>query len=143
MLDALCPAMPSDRPRYLMGVGTPEDIVDAVRRGVDMFDCVLPTRNARNGHLFTSRGDIRIRNARWREDTGPLDPACACYTCRHYSLAYLAHLERCGEMLFGRLATIHNLHFYLRLMADMRTAITDGRFEAWAATALAGRDAVP
>lgn len=147
VLDTLCAALPADRPRYLMGVGTPEDIVDAVRRGVDMFDCVLPTRNARNGHLFTSRGDVRIRNTRWREDTGPLDPACSCYTCRHYSLAYLAHLERCGEMLFGRLATIHNLHFYLRLMADMRAAIATGGFEGWATTALAGRqharDAVP
>jgi queuine tRNA-ribosyltransferase len=137
------PRMPADRPRYLMGVGTPEDIVAAVRRGIDMFDCVLPTRNARNGHLFTSRGDIRIRNAKWREETGPVDPDCACDTCRHYSAAYLHHLEKCGEILFSRLATVHNLHFYLSMMAAMRAAIADGRFEAWAEGFTAGRARVP
>jgi queuine tRNA-ribosyltransferase len=143
VLDALMPRMPVDRPRYLMGVGTPEDIVAAVRRGVDMFDCVLPTRNARNGHLFTSRGDVRIRNARWREDTGPLDPACGCETCRNHSLAYLSHLEKCGEILFARLATLHNLHFYLAMMAAMRDAIAAGRFEAWAEDFTAARGRMP
>lgn len=147
VLDGLAPLMPAAHPRYLMGVGTPEDIIEAVRRGIDMFDCVMPTRNARNGHLFTATGDVRIRNTRWREDTGPLDPDCTCETCRHYSLAYLAHLERCGEMLFGRLATIHNLHFYLGMMAAMRQAIQSGRFEAWAGDFIArratGRAAVP
>ena len=133
VLDGLMPAMPADRPRYLMGVGTPEDIIEAVRRGVDLFDCVLPTRNARNGHLFTSRGDVRIRNARWRDHVGPVDPDCTCGTCRHYSAAYLYHLERCGEILFSRLATAHNLHFYLSMMAAMRAAIEAGRFETWAA----------
>ena len=139
VLDALVPAMPADRPRYLMGVGTPEDIIDAVRRGVDMFDCVLPTRNARNGHLFTSRGDVRIRNARWRDETGPIDPDCGCPTCANYSAAYLYHLEKCGEILFSRLATAHNLHFYLSMMDAMRAAIAAGRFEAWAAEFTAGR----
>ncbi|MCA1798521.1 MAG: tRNA guanosine(34) transglycosylase Tgt [Xanthomonadaceae bacterium] len=132
VLDALEPRLPADQPRYLMGVGTPEDIIDAVGRGIDMFDCVLPTRNARNGHLFTSRGDVRIRNARWRDDTGPLDPDCRCETCTGYSLSYLAHLERCGEMLFARLATVHNLYFYLSMMAAMRTAIEERRYTAWA-----------
>jgi queuine tRNA-ribosyltransferase len=114
-----------------MGVGRPEDIVAAVLRGVDMFDCVLPTRNARNGHLFTSRGVLRIRNARYRDDCGPLDPACGCYTCRNYSRAYLRHLDRCGEILAARLNTIHNLHYYLRLMADMRAAIGAGTLTDW------------
>jgi queuine tRNA-ribosyltransferase len=117
------PAMPADRPRYLMGVGTPEDMVESVARGIDMFDCVLPTRNARNGYLFTSRGTLRIRNARHRDDPGPLDPECACYTCSHYSRAYLRHLDRCNEILGARLNTIHNLHYYLDLMAQMRAAI--------------------
>jgi queuine tRNA-ribosyltransferase len=121
--------MPTDRPRYLMGVGTPEDIVEAVRLGVDMFDCVMPTRNARNGHLFTTRGVVRIRNQRYRDDTGPLDPDCDCYTCRHYSRAYLKHLDRCGEMLGARLNTIHNLHYYQQLMAGLRAAIAAGRLE--------------
>ena len=145
VLDALAPAMPADRPRYLMGVGTPEDIIEAVRRGIDLFDCVLPTRNARNGHLFTSRGEVRIRNARWRDETGPVDPACGCGTCRNYSAAYLYHLERCGEILFSRLATTHNLHFYLSMMAAMRDAISAGRFEAWARGFAADRmrDAAP
>jgi queuine tRNA-ribosyltransferase len=110
-----------------MGVGTPEDIVHAVANGIDMFDCVLPTRNARNGWLFTSRGDVKIRNARHREDTGPLDPDCACYTCRHFSRAYLHHLDRTGEMLGPRLNTIHNLHYYLTLVAGLREAIAAGK----------------
>jgi queuine tRNA-ribosyltransferase len=131
VLAALVPRLPADRPRYLMGVGRPEDIVAAVLRGVDMFDCVLPTRNARNGHLFTSRGVLRIRNARYRDDCGPLDPACGCYTCRNYSRAYLRHLDRCGEILAARLNTIHNLHYYLRLMADMRAAIGAGTLTDW------------
>jgi len=131
ILDGLAPLLPADRPRYLMGVGKPEDIVAAVSRGIDMFDCVLPTRNARNGHLFTRHGDLRIRNARHRDDAGPLDPGCGCYTCRHYSRAYLRHLYRCNEILSARLNTIHNLHYYLGLMAEMRAAIAAGRFADW------------
>ena len=131
MLDATVPLLPRDRIRYLMGVGTPEDIVEAVRRGVDLFDCVLPTRNARNGHLFVPWGVVRIRNRRYRDDEGPIDPGCACPACRHYSRAYLHHLDRCGEILGSRLNTIHNLHFYQRMMADMRDAIADRRFDAW------------
>jgi queuine tRNA-ribosyltransferase len=123
VMDALMPTMPAELPRYLMGVGTPVDIAEAVSRGVDMFDCVMPTRHARNGHLFTSRGVVKIRNARYADDTGPLDPACDCYTCRNYSLSYLRHLEKCSEMLGGRLGTIHNLHYYQRLMKDLRVAI--------------------
>jgi len=117
------PRLPEDKPRYLMGVGTPEDIVAGVLAGIDMFDCVLPTRNARNGWLFTRFGDIRIRNARHRTDTRPLDPSCACYTCRRFSRAYLHHLQRINEILGARLATIHNLHYYLTLMAELRAAI--------------------
>ncbi len=132
-LDALTPEMPAERPRYLMGVGTPEDIVEAVRRGVDMFDCVLPTRNARNGHLFTSEGAVRIRNSQHQHDTRPLDPECDCYTCRHYSRAYLRHLDKCGEILGARLNTIHNLHYYQRLMRDLRHAIAEGALEAYVA----------
>jgi len=123
VLDTLLPLMPIESPRYLMGVGTPVDIAEAVGRGIDMFDCVMPTRHARNGHYFTSRGVVKIRNARYANDTGPLDPACDCYTCSHYSLAYLRHLEKCGEMLGARLGTMHNLHYYQRLMADLRKAI--------------------
>jgi queuine tRNA-ribosyltransferase len=115
--------MPTDRPRYLMGVGTPLDIAQAVSRGIDMFDCVMPTRHARNGHLFTSGGVVKIRNARYAADLGPLDPECDCYTCTHYSLAYLRHLEKCGEILGARLGTVHNLHYYQRLMAELRRAI--------------------
>ncbi len=126
VLDHICSEMPVDRPRYLMGVGTPEDIVEAVRRGIDMFDCVMPTRNARNGHLFVSAGVVRIRNARHRDDTRPLDEDCECYTCRHYSRAYLHHLERCGEILGARLGTIHNLHYYQSLMRGLRAAIEVG-----------------
>jgi queuine tRNA-ribosyltransferase len=126
VLDHIAPEMPADQPRYLMGVGTPDDIVEAVRRGIDMFDCVLPTRNARNGHLFVPEGVVRIRNARHRDDTGPLDADCGCYTCRHYSRAYLHHLDRCGEILGARLATIHNLYYYQSLMRGLRGAIEAG-----------------
>ncbi len=133
------PRLPADRPRYLMGVGTPEDIVAGVSAGVDMFDCVLPTRNARNGWLFTRYGDLKIRNARHRTDTGPLDPTCACPTCRGYSRAYLHHLQRLGEILGARLATIHNLHYYLTLAAEMREAIAAGAFGAWTARFRADR----
>jgi queuine tRNA-ribosyltransferase len=115
-----------------MGVGTPEDIVAGVGAGVDMFDCVLPTRNARNGHLFTRFGDVRIRNAKHRFDTAPLDATCDCYTCGHFSRAYLHHLQRVNEILGARLNTIHNLHYYLRLAAEMRAAIAADRFAAWA-----------
>ncbi len=124
VIENLTPAMPVDRPRYLMGVGTPEDIVDAVVRGIDMFDCVMPTRNARNGHLFTSEGYIRIRNSRYQSDTRPLDSACDCYTCQHYSRSYLRHLDKTGEILGARLNTIHNLHYYQRLMQGLRKAIS-------------------
>lgn len=126
VLDDITPRMPVDRPRYLMGVGTPDDLVEAVRRGIDMFDCVLPTRNARNGHLFVPQGVVRIRNARHRDDSGPVDAGCACYTCRNYSRAYLHHLDRCGEILGARLATIHNLHYYQTLMRELRDAIQAG-----------------
>jgi len=135
-------AMPADRPRYLMGVGTPEDIVEAAGRGIDMFDCVLPTRNARNGWLFTTRGAVKIRNSRYRTDTGPVDEDCACYTCRHYSRAYLRHLQEANEILGARLATIHNLHYYQALMAGLREAIAGGRFEAFRADFYARREAV-
>jgi queuine tRNA-ribosyltransferase len=138
VLDALGPALPADRPRYLMGVGTPADIVQAVQRGIDMFDCVLPTRNARNGHLFTSQGVVKIRNAAHQDDTRPLDPACSCYTCRNYSRAYLRHLDRCNEILGARLNSIHNLYHYLALMQRIRAAIEQGRFERFAAEFLGG-----
>jgi queuine tRNA-ribosyltransferase len=126
ILEALVPDMPVGHPRYLMGVGTPEDLVDAVYRGVDMFDCVMPTRNARNGHLFTRHGDIRIRNSQYQHDTSPLDETCGCYTCRNYSRAYLRHLDRTGEILGARLNTLHNLYFYQELMRDLRAAIDAG-----------------
>ncbi len=142
VLDALMPQMPQDRPRYLMGVGRPEDIVRAVQRGIDMFDCVMPTRHARNGHLFTSTGVINIRNARHQRDPSPIDPACDCYTCRHYSRAYLRHLDRCNEILGARLNTIHNLYFYLDLMRQLREAIAEGRLDAFAADFFARRAAV-
>jgi len=132
ILDHLASLMPADTPRYLMGVGTPSDIIKAVSRGIDMFDCVMPTRNARNGHLFTSQGVVRIRNARYRNDQGPLDENCDCYTCRNYSRAYLKHLDRCGEMLGPRLNTIHNLHYYLTLMAEIRVSIEAGEFPNFA-----------
>jgi queuine tRNA-ribosyltransferase len=133
MLEQLESELPKDRPRYLMGVGTPEDLLDAVARGMDMFDCVMPTRNARNGHLFTSAGVVKIRNARYERDQAPLDPACDCYTCRHYTRAYLRHLDRCGEILGARLNSIHNLHFYQAHMRKIRQAIEQGRFAAYAA----------
>lgn len=123
----MAPMMPSDRPRYLMGVGTPEDIVFAVAHGIDMFDCVLPTRNARHGVLFTRTGRLRIKNARYRSDTRPIDPTCGCYTCRHFSRAYLHHLFRSGESLAGRLNTLHNLHYYQVLMQELREAIAARR----------------
>ena len=126
VLDHLMPLMPTDKPRYLMGVGTPVDIAEAVLRGIDMFDCVMPTRHARNGHLFTSEGAINIRNAKHAVDLGPLDPECDCYTCSHYSRSYLRHLEKCGEMLGPRLGTIHNLHYYQQLMATLRAAVSGG-----------------
>ena len=139
MLDAIEPHLPTDRPRYLMGVGTPEDLVEAVRRGMDMFDCVMPTRHARNGHLFTSTGVLKIRNARYESDTAPLDPSCSCYTCRNYSRAYLRHLDKCGEILAARLGTIHNLHQYLSLMQSMRAAIEQRRFDVFVADFYARR----
>ena len=126
ILDHLPPKMPEDRPRYLMGVGRPEDLVEAVRRGVDMFDCVMPTRNARNGYLFTSTGIIKIRNARHRHDTAPLDDQCDCYTCENFSRSYLHHLDKCGEMLGSQLNTIHNLRYYQNVMAGLRGAIEAG-----------------
>jgi queuine tRNA-ribosyltransferase len=135
--------LPVDRPRYLMGAGTPEDLVECVARGIDMFDCVMPTRNARNGHLFTRFGDLKIRNAKHRSDERPLDETCSCYTCKGsarpdgsasggFSRAYLHHLDRCGEMLGPMLATIHNLHYYLNLMREVRDALDGGRFAAFA-----------
>ena len=131
--------LPEHKPRYLMGVGTPEDLVQGVADGVDMFDCVMPTRNARNGHLFTRFGDLRLRNARFRDDERPLDPTCSCHCCAAsgasagggFSRAYLHHLDRCGEMLGPMLATIHNLHYYVNLMREVREALDAGRFEAW------------
>ena len=127
VLDHTLPLMPADRPRYLMGVGLPTDILDAVARGVDMFDCVIPTRHARNGYLFTEDGTLRIRNARYRDDPRPLQADCECYTCQNYSRAYLRHLDSCSEILGSRLNTIHNLHFYLNLMRRIRAAIEAGR----------------
>jgi queuine tRNA-ribosyltransferase len=134
--------LPANKPRYLMGVGTPEDLVAGVACGVDMFDCVMPTRNARNGHMFTRFGDVKIRNARYKNDHGPIDETCRCYACHGhaddqgastggFSRAYLHHLDRCGEMLGPMLATIHNLHYYLNLMREGREALDAGRFEAF------------
>jgi queuine tRNA-ribosyltransferase len=139
ILETLVPHMPADRPRYLMGVGRPEDIVAAVLRGIDMFDCVMPTRHARNGHLFTATGVINIRNSVHQNDLGPIDPDCACYTCRNYTRSYLRHLDRCNEILGSRLNTLHNLHFYLQLMGAIRCAIAEGRLASWAAGYLAAR----
>lgn len=129
VLDAIANKMPKEKPRYLMGVGTPKDIVEAVRRGVDMFDCVMPSRNARNGHMFTSQGVVRLRNSRHKTDTGPLDPNCSCYTCKNYSRSYLHHLDKNKEILGARLNTIHNLHYYQQLMQDIRDAIDSDRFD--------------
>lgn len=125
------PQLPTDKPRYVMGTGTPQDLLQCVQSGIDMFDCVMPTRNARNGHLFTSTGVIKIRNAVHRHDESPLDPACDCYTCRSFSRAYLHHLDKCGEMLGAQLNSIHNLHYYLALMTDVRTAIEQNRLSAF------------
>ena len=132
VLEAVADKLPEDRPRYLMGVGKPGDIIEAVRRGIDMFDCVMPTRNARNGHLFTSAGVVKIRNAAHREDTAPLDAQCDCYTCQNFSRAYLHHLEKTKEMLGAQLNTIHNTHFYQKLMQQIRAAIEEKDFDGWA-----------
>jgi len=129
VLDAMREQLPADKPRYLMGVGTPTDLVEGVRRGIDMFDCVMPTRNARNGWLFTRTGDIRIRNAKFRNDDNPLDSTCTCYTCKNFSRAYLHHLDRSKEILGAQLNTMHNLHYYLELMREMREAIEQDRFD--------------
>ncbi len=141
VLGQLMPAMPVSKPRYLMGVGRPEDLVESVAAGIDLFDCVMPTRHARNGHLFVPWGVMNIRNARYAADTTPIDPDCGCYTCRRFSRAYLRHLDRCGEMLGPRLATLHNLHYYLDLMARMRAAIADGGFGEFRARFRAARQA--
>ncbi len=133
VLDFTVPELPQERPRYLMGVGRPQDIIAGVLRGIDMFDCVMPTRNARNGYLFTSRGVLKIRNARYEEDTGPIDPECGCEACRDYTRAYIKHLDRCNEILGSRLMTIHNLRFYQDLMQGLRDAIDTGRLEAYVA----------
>jgi queuine tRNA-ribosyltransferase len=139
ILESLVPHMPAAHPRYLMGVGRPEDIVAAVVRGIDLFDCVMPTRHARNGHLFTASGVINIRNRAFAADLAPIDSACDCYTCRNFSRAYLRHLDRCNEILGSRLNTIHNLHFYLELMRSLREAIRTGGLAAWARGFLAAR----
>jgi queuine tRNA-ribosyltransferase len=139
ILERMAPLLPADRPRYLMGVGTPEDLVAGVMAGIDMFDCVLPTRNARNGWLYTRFGDLKIRNARYRNDTMPLDSTCDCYACREFTRGYLHHLQRANEILGARLATIHNLHYYLTLMAGMRDAITDDRLPTFVAAFHAAR----
>ncbi|MDG2175760.1 MAG: tRNA guanosine(34) transglycosylase Tgt [Gammaproteobacteria bacterium] len=126
VLDAIVDDMPAGKPRYLMGVGTPADLVEAVMRGIDMFDCVMPTRNARNAYLFTSRGLLKLRNSRYRDDLNPIDEKCACYTCKNFSRSYLHHMDKCKEMLGAQLNTIHNLHYYQQLMADLRGAIEQG-----------------
>ncbi|MFI3246613.1 MAG: tRNA guanosine(34) transglycosylase Tgt [Ferrimonas sp.] len=133
ILEHTCPKIPEDKPRYLMGVGKPEDLVEGVRRGVDMFDCVMPTRNARNAHLFTAEGVIKIRNAKHREDTSPLEEGCDCYTCKNYSRAYLHHLDKCNEILGARLNTIHNLRYYQRVMQGLRDAIEQGNLDGFVA----------
>lgn len=139
ILDHIAHQLPADRPRYLMGVGTPEDLLDGIGYGVDMFDCVMPTRNARNGWLFTRFGDVKLRNSRYRDDTRPLDPSCQCYTCRNFTRAYLHHLQRVNEILGARLNTIHNLHFYLNLMQEARDALDAGRFADFRAQFAADR----
>ncbi len=131
VLDFLPEKMPADKPRYLMGVGKPEDLVEGVLRGVDMFDCVMPTRNARNGHLFTSHGVVKIRNSRFKTDTRALDPECDCYTCQNFSRSYLYHLDKCGEILGAHLNTIHNLRYYQNLMSGLRQAIEEGKLSAF------------
>ena len=130
-LEVTCAVMPEHKPRYLMGVGTPDDLLDGIYRGVDMFDCVMPTRNARNGTLFTHRGKLQIKNARYAEDESPVDESCSCYTCRTFTRAYLRHLFVSGELLFHRLASLHNITYYLSLMADARAAIAAGQYEAF------------
>jgi queuine tRNA-ribosyltransferase len=145
VLDHLGPLLPADRPRYLMGVGTPADILAAVTRGVDMFDCVMPTRNARNAYLFTADGVLKLRNAKHRDSELPIDPSCSCYACANFSRAYLHHLDKCNEMLGSQLATIHNLHFYQELMRGIRKSVLEGRFETFKSDFLAryqprGRD---
>ena len=142
VLDGVADQMPADHPRYLMGVGKPRDLVQAVARGIDMFDCVMPTRNARNGHLFTSTGVLKLRNARYRDDPAPLDETCDCHTCNRYSRAYLHHLDRCNEMLGSRLNTIHNLRYYQRLMQRMRDAIDAGAFAEFSGQFLASAEGV-
>jgi queuine tRNA-ribosyltransferase len=137
--DASLAGLAANKPRYLMGVGTPEDLVEGVSQGIDMFDCVMPTRNARNGHLFTRFGDLRLRNARYKTDERPVDETCSCECCRGFSRAYLHHLDRCGEMLGPMLTSVHNLHYYLNLMQEIRDALDDGRFEAWRAQFAADR----
>jgi len=132
VLDFTVPGLPTDKPRYLMGVGRPEDIVEAVRRGIDMFDCVIPTRHARTGFLYTSQGILKIRNSRYQDDIRPLDENCQCYTCQNYSRSYLRHLDKCGEILGSRLNTIHNLFYYQQLMRDIRKAIEENRFDEFA-----------
>jgi queuine tRNA-ribosyltransferase len=133
ILEHVAPRLPANSPRYLMGVGTPEDLVQGVAQGIDMFDCVMPTRNARNGWLFTRFGDVKIRNAQYRDNTSPLDPSCGCHTCKNFSLSYLHHLQKSNEITGSRLNTVHNLHFYLTIMAEMRQAIENGNFQAWRA----------
>jgi queuine tRNA-ribosyltransferase len=132
ILNHIVPQLPPDKPRYLMGVGTPADIIHAVAQGIDMFDCVLPTRNARNGWLYTRNGIIKLRNSRYRLDTSPPDDQCLCYTCRHFTRAYLHHLQRINEILGARLNTLHNLYYYQQLMTEIRTAIESGQFERYA-----------
>jgi queuine tRNA-ribosyltransferase len=141
VLEITTPLLPEDKPRYLMGVGKPEDIVESVKRGIDMFDCVIPTRNARNGHLFTRHGNVKIRNSKHQFDTNPIDQQCACYTCQNYSRSYLRHLDKCGEMLGAHLNTIHNLYYYQELMGDIRTAIENNAFEDFVKQFYAIRDA--
>ncbi|WP_281556942.1 tRNA guanosine(34) transglycosylase Tgt [Thalassomonas sp. RHCl1] len=140
ILDHTTPLIPENKPRYLMGVGKPEDLVEGVRRGIDMFDCVMPTRNARNGHLFVTNGVIKIRNSRHKTDTGPLDPQCDCYTCKNYSRAYLHHLDKCNEILGAQLNTQHNLRFYQRVMQGLRDAIEQGKLDEFVEEFYALRD---
>ena len=131
LIDATVEHLPEDRPRYLMGAGTPDDLVDAVGRGIDMFDCVIPTREGRNGALYTRRGRVNIYNARFRDDAGPIDPSCSCYACRTFSRSYIRHLYRAGEILGPRMGTLHNIHFYVGLASEMGEAVLEGRFGAW------------
>jgi queuine tRNA-ribosyltransferase len=139
MLDEMKDMLPEHKPHYLMGVGTPEDLVYGVSKGIDMFDCVMPTRNARNGWLFTRFGDVKIKNAQYKDDTRPLDESCSCYTCQNFSRAYLHHLFKIGEILGARLNTIHNIHYYLTLMSEIREAISQGQFSSFTEQFLANR----